>query len=427
MDPNKETKKPTDRTIVVGLDLSTAAGSAEEAERSLDELADLVRAAGGEVVGRMLQRKSTTDSATYIGKGKATELKNAGDSLEADLLVFDDELSGSQIRNLEEIVGRRVVDRSMLILDIFAQRAASREGKLQVELALLQYRKSRLVGLGLALSRLGGGIGTRGPGESKLETDRRHIGRRILALKRELETVGDRRDRVRARRRSGEALVVAVAGYTNAGKTSIVNRICGSGLYAEDMPFATLDPAARRLLLEDGREIVLVDTVGFIRKLPHHLVDAFRSTLDEVAQADVVLHVVDASDPESERHMEIVEALLTDLGAAGLPRLTAYNKSDRVDILPAPARSGKNVFVVSALTGEGIDALRKAIEALAPGCLVPIDLCVPYDRAGLVDWLHGHGRDIVARYEPEGILIHGRLREDCLSDVAAYRIKDLQP
>jgi GTP-binding protein HflX len=193
------------------------------------------------------------------------------------------------------------------------------------------------------------------------------------------------------------------------------------------MPFATLDPAARRLLLEDGREIVLVDTVGFIRKLPHHLVDAFRSTLDEVAQADVVLHVVDASDPESERHMEIVEALLTDLGAAGLPRLTAYNKSDRVDILPAPARSGKNVFVVSALTGEGIDALRKAIEALAPGCLVPIDLCVPYDRAGLVDWLHGHGRDIVARYEPEGILIHGRLREDCLSDVAAYRIKDLQP
>ena len=329
-------------------------------------------------------------------------------------------MSGSQIRNLEEIVGKRTIDRSMLILDIFAQRAASREGKLQVELAQLQYRRSRLIGLGVALSRLGGGIGTRGPGESKLETDRRHIGRRILALKRELDAVGERRDRVRSKRRGGEATVVAVAGYTNAGKTSIVNRLCGAELHAEDMPFATLDPSARRLELPDGREIVLVDTVGFIRKLPHNLVDAFRSTLDEVAQADVVLHVVDVSDPESERQMEIVEDLLTDLGAAGLPRITAFNKADRVDILPAAAHSGGNVFVVSARTGEGIDDLRQAIEDLVPGRLVQVSLRIPYDKAGLVDWLHGHGRDIETTYEAEAIVVRGRLREDCLPEVKPF-------
>jgi len=418
----KETTKPVDRAIVVGLDLPGAA-DAEEADRSLDELAELVRAAGGIVVGRMMQRKDSPDTATYVGKGKAQELKNAADSLSADLLVFDDELSGSQIRNIEEIVGRRTIDRSMLILDIFALRAASREGKLQVELAQLQYRKSRLVGMGVAMSRLGGGIGTRGPGESKLETDRRHIGRRILALKHELENVGDRRDRVRSRRRGGEALVVAVAGYTNAGKSSIVNRLCGVDLFAEDMPFATLDPTARRMALEDGREIVLVDTVGFIRKLPHHLVDAFRSTLEEVAQADVVVHVVDASDPESARHMEIVGTLLSELGAAALPRLTVFNKSDKVDLLPASARRERDTFVVSARTGEGFEALRKAIEALAPGGLVPVHLQLPYDKAGMVDWLHGHGRNIRTTYGENGIDVRGSLREDCLPDVAPYRVE----
>ncbi len=418
----KETGKPVDRAIVVGLDLS-GAGDAEEADRSLDELAELVRAAGGVVVGRMMQRRDSPDSATYVGKGKTLELKSAGDSLDADLLVFDDELSGSQIRNIEEIVGRRTIDRSMLILDIFALRAASREGKLQVELAQLQYRKSRLVGMGVAMSRLGGGIGTRGPGESKLETDRRHIGRRILALKQDLATVGDHRDRVRSRRRGGEAFVVAVAGYTNAGKSSIVNRLCGVDLFAEDMPFATLDPTARRMPLEDGREIVLVDTVGFIRKLPHHLVDAFRSTLEEVAQADVVVHVVDVSDPESGRQMEIVESLLTELGAAALPRLTVYNKADRVDLLPAAAKTGGSTFVVSALTGEGLDALRGAIESLAPGGLVPVHLLLPYDKAGMVDWLHGHGRGIATVYGEDGIDVRGSLREDCLPDVAPWRVE----
>ncbi len=423
METPKDTKAPIDRAIVAGVDLTGAPEGAEEAERSLDELADLVRAAGGEVVGRSLQRKASPDPATYVGKGKAAELKAAAESLSATLVVFDDELSGSQLRNLEEAVGVRTIDRSMLILDIFAQRAASREGKLQVELAQLEYRRSRLVGLGGALSRLGGGIGTRGPGESKLETDRRHIGRRILALKRELAAVGERRDRARARRRGGEALVVAVAGYTNAGKSSIVNRLAEASLFAKDMPFATLDPTARRIALEDGREIVLVDTVGFIRKLPHHLVDAFRSTLEEVAQADVVMHVVDAADPEADRHMRIVEDLLTDLGAAGLPRITVYNKADLAGPFPLPraGRPARNVAVVSAKTGEGMEGLFRMVEALAPGRLVPVALRVPYARAGLVDWLHGHGRDIVAAYRDGYIGITGRIREDCLSEVAAFR------
>jgi len=320
-----------EKAVLVGLVDTSKQVIENEVERSIEELALLAGTAGAQVVGSAVQRRRGIDNATFVGKGKLQEIKAACEELGAELIIFDDELSGSQIRNIEEATGLKVIDRTLLILDIFAKRAQSKEGKLQVELAQQKYRYSRLVGFGESLSRLGGGIGTRGPGESKLETDRRHINRRIDLLKKALAEVGERRDRIREKRRDSDAVVIAVVGYTNAGKSTLINRLCASDLFAEDMLFATLDSAARKLVLPDGLEAVLVDTVGFIRKLPHNLIEAFKSTLEELVVADVILHVVDSSDEDLPRHMEIVEDLLIQLNASAKPRITVFNKIDIPD------------------------------------------------------------------------------------------------
>jgi len=330
------------------------------------------------------------------------------------MLICDDELSGSQIRNIENLTGLKVIDRTFLILDIFAQRARSREGQLQVELALQQYRLSRLIGLGQALSRLGGGIGTRGPGESQLESDRRHINRRINTLKRALAEVASRRDQTRKQRQSQDILTLAVVGYTNAGKSTLINSLCQADLLTLDQVFATLDPAARRLTLPDQQPVILIDTVGFIRKLPHQLVDAFRSTLEEVTQADAILHVLDASDPQADIQRDVVEQLLNELGAAGKPRLTVLNKIDLIgpdERSGLPLLAGKDtVQLVSARTGEGLADLVAAVARLAAEQFIPIDLILPYDKAGWVSRIEQQGKIERIDYTEEGIKVKARVR-----------------
>jgi len=403
-----------EKAIIVGLVTDSGAAAAEIAERSLDELAELADAAGAAVVSRALQHRSAPDSATYLGKGKLEEVARAAQELEATLLIFDDELSGSQIRNVEQLTQMKVVDRTFLILDIFAQRAKSAEGKLQVELAQQQYRLSRLVGLGQSLSRLGGGIGTRGPGESQLESDRRHINRRINTLKQALVEVAARRQQTRQQRQSQDILTLAVVGYTNAGKSTLLNTLCHAELLTMDQLFATLDPAARRLELPDQQPVILIDTVGFIRKLPHHLVDAFRSTLEEVTQADAILHVIDCSDPQAQTQREVVEQLLNELGAAGKPRLTVLNKIDLVGPFERSGLNllgGKDKFIpISARTREGIPELIEAIGQLAAEQFVPVNLVIPYSKAGWVDRIEQQGKIEQLDYLEDGIHLSARVR-----------------
>lgn len=403
-----------EKAIIVGLMTESGAAAAEIAERSLDELTELAEAAGATVVSRALQHRASPDSATYLGKGKLEEVAQAAQELEATLLIFDDELSGSQIRNVEQLTQLKVVDRTFLILDIFAQRAKSAEGKLQVELAQQQYRLSRLVGLGLSLSRLGGGIGTRGPGESQLESDRRHINRRITTLKKALEEVAMRRQQTRQQRQNQDILTIAVVGYTNAGKSTLLNSLCHADLLTLDQVFATLDPAARRLELPDQQPVILIDTVGFIRKLPHHLVDAFRSTLEEVTQADAILHVIDCSDPQAETQRDVVEQLLNELGAAGKPRLTVLNK---IDLLGPFERSGLGLLSgkdkaipISARTREGLPELIAEIGRLAAEQYIPVTLVLPYNKSGWVDKIEQHGKIEKLDYLEDGIHIAARVR-----------------
>jgi GTP-binding protein HflX len=403
-----------EKAIIVGLMTDSGATAAEIAERSLDELEELADAAGAVVVSRALQHRSAPDSATYLGKGKLEEVARAAQELEASLLIFDDELSGSQIRNVEQLTQMKVVDRTFLILDIFAQRAKSAEGKLQVELAQQQYRLSRLVGLGQSLSRLGGGIGTRGPGESQLESDRRHINRRINTLKQALEEVAARRQQTRQQRQNQDILTLAVVGYTNAGKSTLLNTLCHAELLTMDQLFATLDPAARRLELPDQQPVILIDTVGFIRKLPHHLVDAFRSTLEEVTQADAILHVIDCSDPQAQTQRDVVEQLLNELGAAGKPRLTVLNKIDLVGPFERSGLillGGKDKFIpISARTREGIQELIEAIGLLAAEQFVPVNLIIPYNKAGWVDRIEQQGKIEQLDYLEDGIHLSARVR-----------------
>lgn len=423
-------ERTQETAIITGLVTGNSPADLAEGERSLDELAELAAAAGAKVVARALQRRQNPEPAYFLGKGKLEEITQAAQDLNATLLIVDEELSGSQIRNIENLTHLKVIDRTFLILDIFAQRAQSREGKLQVELAQQQYRMSRLVGLGQSLSRLGGGIGTRGPGESQLESDRRHINRRILFLKRSLLTVSEHRERTRQHRQSQETTTVAVVGYTNAGKTSLLNRLCSTDLLAMDQVFATLDPAARRLELPDQQSIILVDTVGFIRKLPHHLVDAFRSTLEEVSQADWILHVVDASDPDAEAHMAVVEQLLTELKAAAKPRLTVLNKIDRLSgplepslLSAARQLGGLQVLLASALTGTGVPELLQAFTELAGQGQVAVHLLLPYRQAGLLKYIEQHGLLEKVVYEADGIAVTARIRTSHLATLSAYRRK----
>ena len=372
-------------------------------ESSLLELTELAKTAGAEVIGEVTQKREALDSATYIGKGKLEELSDFCEMNEPDLIIVDGELSPSQQRNIENITDVRVIDRTTLILDIFAMRALSGEGKLQVELAQLKYTLPRLSGKGAALSRLGGGIGTRGPGETKLETDRRHIRRRISALEENLKSLDERRSRYRARRKKEGTVTVALVGYTNAGKSTLMNKLTDAGVLAENKLFATLDPTARALTLPDGSTVLLIDTVGFIRRLPHKLVEAFKSTLDEAVDADVILNICDASSDECAEHFRVTNELLSELGCQDKPVITVLNKSDIADGDSIPMIS--NSVRISALSGKGTDELLEKIVKALPPTRRRVKMLLPFSKGGAAAELRKTGAVHSEEYTPEGILL----------------------
>ncbi|HHV50615.1 MAG TPA: GTPase HflX [Clostridiales bacterium] len=374
-----------------------------DAETSINELAELASTAGAEVRGMVIQKRKSPDTATCIGAGRLQEIAEIVAANEIDLIIFDRELSASQIRNIEDATNCSVIDRTMLILDIFASRARSAEGRLQVELAQLEYLLPRLSGKGIDLSRLGGGIGTRGPGETKLETDRRHIRWRIKKLKEELAEIERRREKVRFRRKKDGVNTVALVGYTNAGKSTLMNALTNAGVLAENKLFATLDPTARALKLPDGRQVLLIDTVGFVRRLPHQLVDAFRSTLEEAAQADVILNICDASSPEFLEHLEVTNSVLSQIGFSGRPVIPVLNKCD---IAPADvAGSIPHAVRISALTGEGLPDLLSAISAAMPPDRKKVTLLFPYNKGNLAQQCRQEGAVEKEEFTPEGILM----------------------
>jgi len=390
-DAREINKNISDRTVLVGV--VTQKESIEDIEKSLDELEGLLSTAGGECVARLTQSREAPDVRTVIGSGKAAELAYICACQDITLVVFDTELSPSQIRNVEDIVGDkvRVIDRSMLILDIFALHAVTGEGKLQVELAQLKYTAPRLIGKGAQLSRLGGGIGTRGPGESKLETDRRHLQRRIQALEAQIAEMDKNRRTMRAARERSGIREVAIVGYTNAGKSTLLNYLTDAGILAEDKLFATLDPTTRKFTLPCGETILLTDTVGFIRKLPHHLVRAFRSTLEAAVSADVLLILTDASDPEFKEQLEVTEGLLEELGATGKPILYVFNKCDKgMSELGRVGREAPDVKVafISAKTGQGIELMVERLEQIITDGKRRIEFVIPNRDAGALNTLY---------------------------------------
>ena len=407
-----------ERAVLVGLD------SDGEGADSVDELEQLANTAGAVVVGKVIQSRRVPDSATYVGRGKAEELALLCRANNANLVIFDDELTASQIRNLENIIGLRIIDRTALILDIFARRAISREGKLQVELAQLRYRLPRLTGMGIALSRLGGGIGTRGPGEKKLETDRRHIYRRIREIEKDLEKVKDRRQALRERRQKNRIPVVALVGYTNAGKSSLMNALSGSSVLVENKLFATLDPVSRSIELPNGQQALLVDTVGFINKLPHDLVEAFKSTLEEAIYADLLLHVVDSASPNLMDQIGVVEELLDSLGC-NQPIITVYNKIDLLDekqqlLLPVK----KPVVYVSAINKVNLDKLIDAVTENLPITRRRVELLIPYTEGQVLSQIHDQGQVLKEEYRDDGIFIFAELDSATYGKFKSYKIAD---
>lgn len=414
-----------EKAILAGVHTDSGDALMDTTQESLDELCELAKTAGVEVVGYLLQNRNTPDSATYIGEGKLCELANAVEELGADVVIFDDELSPVQVRNISDKLDIKVLDRTALILDIFAMRAATKEGKIQVELAQLRYMLPRLVGMGKALSRLGGGIGTRGPGETKLETDRRHIRRRIEFLSEELREVQKHRDLLRTRRKKDGKLVVALVGYTNAGKSTLLNLLTDAGVLAENKLFATLDPTQRSLMLSDNREILLVDTVGFIRKLPHHLVKAFKSTLEEAVLADVLIHVIDVSNDEYDTHISVVNKILSELGAGGKPTVAVLNKIDLLEKkdIPNSIESCTKTVPISAKDKIGIDELVSVIEDVVPGRKREVEIKLPYNEAKLVSLLHENQVVINEEYEQDGIMIRALIDATCYEKMRQYIVK----
>lgn len=375
-------------------------------EASLEELRELSFTAGAEVIAVVTQNRQNPDNALYIGLGKLNEIKQLIETQEADLLIFDGELTPIQLRNLEKQTNIRVIDRTMLILDIFAMRAKSNEGKLQVELAQLQYMLPRLIGRGNDLSRLGGGIGTRGPGESKLESDKRHIRRRIDSLKRQLMEVQHRRESMRKRRKKNGIPVIALVGYTNAGKSTLMNTLTNAGVLAEDKLFATLDPTARALNLPDGRKVILIDTVGFIRRLPHNLIDAFKSTLEEAAQADVILNICDGSSEQAVEHLKVTQQLLEDLGCKDKPIINIINKCDLINNFDDIPVIGKAVYI-SALEGKGIDKVLNAIASALTPTQIKVNMILPFDKSGYTAKIRENGVIFDEKYTDKGIELSG--------------------
>ena len=384
---------------------------------SLEELEALLETAGGECTAKVLQNRHTPDAHSFIGEGKAQEVRLLIEATASTMAIFDNELSAGQIRALEEILGVTVLDRSALILDIFAQRAKTREGRLQVELAQYKYLLPRLSGMGASLSRQGGGIGTRGPGETKLESDRRHIRERITRLEHELEQVRQVRSVQRERRMKNSVPVVAIVGYTNAGKSTLLNKLTGAGIPANNRLFDTLDTTSRQLTVSDNLDVILSDTVGFIAKLPHHLVDAFRATLEELEYADLLLHVIDAADPDREAHIEVVDGLIAKLAKADTPVLKVYNKADLVPYEDIPA--GRDVVAISAKRGMNMEGLLKAIEGALVDSLHHVILVLPYSMGGMVETLHNNAQVKNVEYTADGIevetivddILYGRLRD----------------
>lgn len=409
-----ENQEKRERVLLVSLDTGEY-----DAQASLAELWELAESAGAQPAFQLTQKRPAPDAALCLGSGMAEEAADLVKREELDLAIFDRELSPTQIRNLEELFGVRVIDRTMLILDIFAQRARSREGKLQVELAQLRYMLPRLSGKGTALSRLGGGIGTRGPGETKLETDRRHIRRRIGSLKEQLAASQAARQITQSRRKKNGVVTVALVGYTNAGKSTLMNRLTQAGVLAEDKLFATLDPTARAMKLPCGKTVMLIDTVGLIRRLPHHLVEAFHSTLEQAATADILLNICDASSPEAREHLSVTQELLQSLGAGERPVIPVLNKWDAVeDAEMAPRLPG--AVRISALTGEGIDCLLRAVEDNLPEKTFEVELLLPFSKSGLAAKMREEGAVLSETYVAEGLMLTARVDDKLYGQVKEF-------
>lgn len=410
----KSNEEKITRALLVSVDTGEY-----DAQASLDELFELVKSAGADPVLSVTQNLQKIEKGTFVGTGKLAEIVEICESQEIDLLVFDSELSPTQIKNIEAETDVRVIDRTTLILDIFAQRARSKEGKLQVELAQLKYMLPRLTGKGIAMSRLGGGIGTRGPGETKLETDRRHIRRRIESLKEELSNLEKHRQMLRSRRKKDGVITCAIVGYTNAGKSTLMNCLTDAGVLAQDKLFATLDPTSRALKLPSGVTVMMIDTVGLVRRLPHHLVEAFRSTLEEAAQSDIILNVCDASSDEARTHMQVTTDLLESLGCGDTPIITVLNKCDLLDETML-AQDFKACVRISAKNGTGIDELLNAIENNLPVRMKRVKILLPFAQAGLANEIRNKGTLVYEEYVAEGLSVEAVVDEALYAKLAKY-------